>query len=61
VINLWQYIAKRYKSNAWVAGYNLLNEPADKQWLRLLDFYDRIVPAVRAIDPDHILWLEGNT
>ncbi|OBT81321.1 hypothetical protein VE02_09846 [Pseudogymnoascus sp. 03VT05] len=61
VINLWQFIAKRYKSNTWVAGYNLLNEPADQQWSRLLAFYDRIVPAVREIDPDHILWLEGNT
>jgi endoglucanase len=61
VVNLWQFIAKRYKSNTWVAGYNLLNEPADQQWSRLLAFYDRIVPAVRAIDPDHILWLEGNT
>ncbi|RDW59093.1 hypothetical protein BP5796_12017 [Coleophoma crateriformis] len=61
VINLWEVIARRYRSNPWIAGYNLLNEPADKQWSRLLAFYDRIVPAVRAVDPEHILWLEGNT
>ncbi|KAH9220220.1 glycoside hydrolase superfamily [Leptodontidium sp. 2 PMI_412] len=61
VVNLWEVIAARYRSNTWVAGYNLLNEPADKQWTRLLAFYDRIIPAVRAIDPNHILFLEGNT
>ncbi|KAF4464983.1 murein transglycosylase [Fusarium albosuccineum] len=47
--------------NPWIAGYNPLNEPADEQWTRLLSFYDRIVPAVRAVDPDHILFLEDNT
>ena len=61
VVNLWEVIAARYRSNPWVAGYNLLNEPADKQWTRLLAFYDRIIPVVRAIDPNHILFLEGNT
>ncbi|CRK45799.1 hypothetical protein BN1723_001142 [Verticillium longisporum] len=61
VINLWKVIAARYKSNPWVAGFNPLNEPADEQWTRLLSFYDRIVPAIREIDPEHILFLEGNT
>ncbi|KAF5232583.1 hypothetical protein FAUST_8615 [Fusarium austroamericanum] len=60
-INLWEHIARRYKGNPWVAGYNPMNEPADSEWTRLLAFYDRIVPAIRAIDPDHILFLEGNT
>ncbi|KAI1455854.1 glycoside hydrolase superfamily [Annulohypoxylon moriforme] len=27
----------------------------------LLSFYDRIVPEIRAVDPNHILFLEGNT
>lgn len=61
VVNLWQVIAKRYKSNPWVAGFNPMNEPADVEWTRLLSFYDRIVPAIREIDPEHILFLEGNT
>ncbi|KAI0383486.1 glycoside hydrolase superfamily [Hypomontagnella monticulosa] len=61
VVNLWKVIAQRYKSNPWVAGYNPLNEPADVEWSRLLSFYDRIVPEIRAVDPNHILFLEGNT
>ncbi|KAK9452702.1 glycoside hydrolase superfamily [Dipodascopsis uninucleata] len=61
VVNLWTVIAGRYKGNPWVAGYNPLNEPADEEWTRLLAFYDRIEAAIRAVDPDHILWLDGNT
>lgn len=38
-----------------------MNEPADSEWARLLAFYDRIVPAIRAVDPEHILFIEGNT
>ncbi|KAF4946010.1 hypothetical protein FGADI_11514 [Fusarium gaditjirri] len=59
-INLWEHIARRYKGNPWVAGYNPMNEPAGSEWSRLLAFYDRIVPAIRNVDPDHILFLEGN-
>ncbi|EON95663.1 putative endoglucanase c protein [Phaeoacremonium minimum UCRPA7] len=61
VVNLWQVIAKRYRGNPWIAGYNPLNEPADVEWTRLLSFYDRIEAAIREIDSEHILFLEGNT
>ncbi|KAK9234150.1 glycoside hydrolase superfamily [Lipomyces kononenkoae] len=61
VVHLWTIIAARYKGNPWVAGYNPLNEPADEQWTRLLAFYERIERAIREVDPDHILWLDGNT
>ncbi|KAJ6107754.1 hypothetical protein N7523_009077 [Penicillium sp. IBT 18751x] len=58
---LWEQIAARYKHNPWVAGYNPLNEPCDPEHVRLPAFYTRIEKAIRAIDPDHILWLDGNT
>lgn len=58
---LWEQIASRYKTNPWVAGYNPLNEPCDPQHVRLPAFYARVEKAIRAIDPDHILWLDGNT
>jgi hypothetical protein len=44
-----------------IAGYNPLNEPADATQTRLVDFYDRVIAAIRAIDPDHALFLDGNT
>ena len=30
VVHLWEAIAEHYRGNPWVAGYNLLNEPADE-------------------------------
>ncbi|KAL5334205.1 glycoside hydrolase superfamily [Aspergillus crustosus] len=58
---LWEQIAHRYKDNTWVAGYNPLNEPADPSRSLLAPFYARVEKAVRAIDPAHILFLDGNT
>jgi endoglucanase len=57
---LWERFAERYKGNAWVAGYNIMNEPADPKGSRLEPFYRRVMEAVRRIDPDHMLFLEGN-
>jgi hypothetical protein len=58
---LWEQIAARYRDNPWVAGYNPLNEPCDPEHVRLPAFYARIEKAIRAIDGNHILWLDGNT
>lgn len=57
---LWERLAERYRSNPWVAGYNVMNEPADPTGERLEPFYRRLVEAIRRIDADHILFLEGN-
>lgn len=61
VVNLWEAIATRYKDNPCVAGYNLMNEPADESREVVGPFYSRLVEAVRAIDPDHTIFLDGNT
>jgi hypothetical protein len=58
---LWEELAKHYRDNSWVAGYNLINEPCDPEHVRLPQFYDRIESAIRKVDPQHILWLDGNT
>jgi hypothetical protein len=58
---LWEQIALRYKHNPWIAGYNPINEPCDPKHYRLPAFYARLEPHIRAIDPNHILWLDGNT
>lgn len=44
-----------------MAGYNILNESTDIEHVRLPAFYKRLEPAVRKVDPNHILWLDGNT
>jgi len=49
---------QHYKDNKWVAGYNPLNEPTDETHVALLAFYERIEKVIRAIDQNHILFLE---
>ncbi|BEP14036.1 hypothetical protein acdb102_23470 [Acidothermaceae bacterium B102] len=61
VAHLWGVIAERYKGNPWVAGYNLMNEPADESRTVVGPVYRRLFEAVRAVDPDHIIFLDGNT
>jgi aryl-phospho-beta-D-glucosidase BglC (GH1 family) len=59
-IYLWEAIAARYRDNATVAGYNLMNEPADPEGTAIRPFCDRAIDAIRAVDPDHIIFLDGN-
>ncbi|KAL0576807.1 Endo-1,4-beta-xylanase 5 [Marasmius crinis-equi] len=58
---LWEQLATHYKGNKWIAGYNPLNEPTDPYQTRVVDFYTRVHDAIRAIDPDHIIFFDGNT
>jgi len=59
---LWEEIAKHYKDDPWVAGYNVLNEPADyhPKIEALIGLYDRTHSSIRAIDQKHILFWDGN-
>lgn len=59
-IGLWQELARRYRGEPFVAGYDVMNEPRAPEARLLNDFYRRVTNAIRAVDPDHILFLEGN-
>ncbi|HEX8630660.1 MAG TPA: cellulase family glycosylhydrolase, partial [Catenuloplanes sp.] len=61
VVHLWETLAGHYRAEPYVAGYNLINEPADPTGTVIGPFYDRLVAAVRAVDDRHILFLDGNT
>lgn len=60
VVHLWEALADRYKDQAWVAGYNPLNEPSDPTGEVIGPFYERLERAIRAVDPHHVLFLDGN-
>ncbi|SPO00323.1 related to endoglucanase [Cephalotrichum gorgonifer] len=67
-IQLWEALAAHYKGNPVVAGYNPLNEPADPHktasgadGARLVAWYEKAEKAIRAVDPDHMLFVDGNT
>jgi endoglucanase len=71
-VALWEEFARRYKGNATVAGYNVMNEPLtyaqfgrfsdvpNPNWEVMNQVYRRVVNAIRALDPDHIIFLEGD-
>jgi endoglucanase len=59
-VHLWEAIADRYRGNPTVAGYNIMNEPADPDGTTIRPFYDRVIKAVRDVDPGHIIFLDGN-
>ncbi|MBG0818218.1 glycoside hydrolase family 5 protein [Planomonospora sp. ID82291] len=61
VVHLWEAIADRYRDQPYVAGYNPVNEPGDPGGRVVGPFYDRLVKALRAVDPGHVLFLDGNT
>ena len=56
---LWKEIARRYRDEPAIAGYDLVNEPVvageKDQWVRLAN---RIVRAIRQVDPWHIITVE---
>ncbi len=58
--SMWAAIAAHFRGNAWVAGYDLLNEPdgAPSQQAALTQL-NNLYAAVRAADPDHLIFLEG--
>jgi len=57
---IWSNLAAHYAGNPAVAGYDLMNEPygAPTQtaiWVA----YNSLYQTVRAVDPDHIIMMEG--
>ena len=60
-LHLWEVIAEHYKDQPWVAGYDLINEPADPTGEKVFPYYKKLYEAVHKVDPNHILFIEGNT
>ena len=59
-IALWQFLADRYRDEPTVAGYDVLNEPYARNNEAVIDFFSRLIPAIREVDRRHILFIEGN-
>ncbi len=58
-LDLWTAIASRYKGRAIIAGYDLYNEPAPPEAAQWWDLARRAVIAIRAVDANHILFVEN--
>ncbi|MCX5685078.1 MAG: cellulase family glycosylhydrolase, partial [Planctomycetota bacterium] len=66
-VRIWKRIAAHYRGNPAIAMYDLLNEPnnsspkgkpAPKAQV-VCDLYDQIYQAIRSVDPDHLIAMEG--
>lgn len=61
-VALWRKLAERYAKNEWIGGYDLINET---NWnmtgnKMLKDLYVEITNAIREVDSNHIIYIEGN-
>ena len=62
-IELWKRLAMRYRDRWIIAGYDLLNEPLP-EWFsqyndQLMPLYESIIKAIRSVDKEHMIILEG--
>jgi aryl-phospho-beta-D-glucosidase BglC (GH1 family) len=70
-VGLWEQMAHRYGKHPALAGYDLMNEPCtrvryedydspDYDWGALNALHRRAAAAIRKINPDHIIFIEGD-
>ncbi|WP_262244975.1 cellulase family glycosylhydrolase [Parapedobacter soli] len=72
-IALWRKLAERYAHEEWIGGYDVLNETnwgfedstdfrgiAEKSNAPLRQFLIDVTHAIREVDTNHIIFLEGN-
>jgi endoglycosylceramidase len=64
-VDAWVHVASRLGGSPAVIGFDVLNEPAwgsysiyDYEHDRLAPLYEKVVPAVRAVAPDWVAFLE---
>jgi hypothetical protein len=66
-IDVWQTIARRYRDEPAVGGFDILDEPYDIESSgtfssgigTLRQFYVDVTAAIRAVDANHVLFFEG--
>tara|TARA_Y100000992_G_scaffold121099_1_gene79367 strand:- start:787 stop:2787 length:2001 start_codon:yes stop_codon:yes gene_type:complete len=62
-IQIWREIAEYYSDHTLIGGYDLINEPVLPGNVTLEEFrqlYIDITEAIREVDNNHLLWIEGN-
>ena len=62
-VEIWREIAEYYSDNTLIWGYDLINEPVLPQGVTLSEFkqlYIDITQAIREVDQNHIVFIEGN-
>lgn len=68
LVEIWVNIANHYKNEPAVIGYDIMNEPVAHYFSDelealnpvLLSIYQRVVKAIREVDPYHTIFLNGS-
>ncbi|MDD2798578.1 MAG: carbohydrate-binding protein [Bacteroidales bacterium] len=64
LVQIWKNIATRYATQPIIGGYDLINEtnyaPMKPTNQLLRDLFVRITNAIRSVDTNHIIFIEGN-
>ncbi len=72
MIAFWKKIAERYKDHPWIGAYDIINEPNwnftgtnkngcdEKQNGPLKDLMVSVTKAIRDVDKNHLIFIEGN-
>lgn len=64
LIALWKKLAERYSNEIWVGGYDLINETnwsfSEPNNQPLWNLFKDLTVAIREVDTNHLLFLEGN-
>lgn len=59
---IWQHIARYYRDEPYILGYDLINEPVPQagREFELLPSLIAITKAIREVDPNHVIVAEGS-
>lgn len=61
-VKAWEHMARRYKGNRVIWGFDLANEPVEDEWDGTCDDWqalaERTAKAIRAVDPDRTIIVE---
>jgi hypothetical protein len=60
MIELWKAIALRYCRRKNIAGYDLIGEPLPPSGKALVGVYQQLIRAIREVDRDHLIIIEGS-
>jgi len=61
-LKLWRFLARRYKNESAIAGYDILNEPVVPFTRERIvkELFEKVTAVIRAEGDDHIIFQEGN-
>lgn len=59
-LKIWEFLAKRYKENSTVAGFDLLNEAVLTDTKKLNRYYSNAIERIRQVGSQQIIFIEGN-